>query len=354
MVTVRTADDSFAAWQYPTALRVRWRQQFDDVLERLGPLFPRRDARSNARAYLEGLLAPVERKNGWQLAEAIGDLTPYALQHVLGRAVWQADAARDELRRYVVATLGDPEGILVLDETGFLKKGDKSVGVQRQYSGTAGRIENCQVGVFLAYVTPKGRTFVDRALYLPQSWLDDRERCRRAGVPEGVGFATKPELGRRMLAQALEAGVACGWVTADEVYGSDSKLRRFLQARPVPFVLAVARSHGLRVDFEHTPVAELARRLSPNAWHRLSAGAGSKGPRSYDWALWPFSSEGPTGWQNALLVRRSVSDPTELAFYLTFAPPRTTLQTLAHVAGQRWGIEESLPECQGRSGAGSV
>src|SRR5947209_18564971 len=204
--------------------------------QRLGRHFARSEASERALGDVRGLLSPVERKNGWQLAEAVGDRTPYGVQHLLGRADWDADALRDELRTYVVEQLGDPSGILVVDETGFLKKGRKSVGVARQYSGTAGRVENCQIGVFLAYASPQGRTFVDRELYLPQEWAADPERRRQAGVPAEVEFATKPQLAQRMLARALAAAVPAAWVTGDEVYGDHRPPRAWLERRGLPYV----------------------------------------------------------------------------------------------------------------------
>jgi SRSO17 transposase len=208
-----------------------WAKGLDELAARLAPRFGRVEPRRRALAYLRGLLAPVKRKNGWQLAEAAGDATPDGMQDVLGRMRWDADAVRDDLRAYVVEHLGDPDAVLVLDETGFVKKGTKSVGVQRQYSGTAGRVENCQVGVFLGYAGRHGRALIDRALYLPEVWAGDAGRRAAAGVPATVTFATKPKLGLRMLERALDAGVPCSWVTGDSVYGADRALRRRLEAR---------------------------------------------------------------------------------------------------------------------------
>src|SRR6266571_3126922 len=190
-----------------------WTSLFDSIGERIGPCFARSETRERAKAYLRGLLSPVERKNGWQLAEEAGFSTPYAMQYLLNRAVWESDQLRDQLQAYVRQMIGDPNGVYVLDETGFLKKGKKSVGVQKQYSGTAGRIENCQIGVFLAYASPRGRTFLDRELYLPKEWTEDRARCDEAGVPVDVVLATKPQLAQRMLERALSAGVPAAWVT---------------------------------------------------------------------------------------------------------------------------------------------
>src|SRR5512133_1227295 len=254
-----------------------WAGKLTDVGNLLGRHFARAEPR-------EG-----ERKNGWQLAEWAGDAAPHGVQHLLGRAAWDADAVRDDLRSYVTAHLADADSVLVIDETGFLKKGDKSVGVQRQYSGTAGRIENCQIGVFLAYASPRGRAFLDRELYLPRSWTDDPSRCRAAGVPSEVAFATKPQLAVRMLKRAWQAGVSAQWVTADEVYGSDSAFRRVLEERRQAFVVAVPRTQRLWIDLEQWWVSEIAAEVPASAWQRLSAGDGAKGPRLYDWARWPFN-----------------------------------------------------------------
>jgi SRSO17 transposase len=222
-----------------------WRTELAELQERLGALFGRTDSRRQANLYLEGLLSAVERKNGWQLAEQIGDARPWRTQRVLSRTLWAVDAARDLCREYVVKHLGAADGVLVIDETGFLKKGSKSAGVARQYSGTAGRIENCQIGVFLAYASGRGHALIDRELYLPQDWAEDDARRATAGIPTAVSFATKPQLAQRMIARAIAAGVPFAWVVGDEVYGSDRRLRLFLEKRERPFVLAVRRNEKL-------------------------------------------------------------------------------------------------------------
>ncbi len=255
-----------------------WTRELDALAARIAPRFGRAEPRRRALAYLRGLLAPLERKNGWQLAEAAGDATPDGVQDFLSRMRWDADAVRDDLRAYVAEHLGDPEAVLVLDETGFLKKGDKSAGVQRQYSGTAGRIENCQVGVFLGYASRHGRALVDRALYLPERWAGDTARRTTAGVPEAVAFTTKPKLGLAMLDRALEAGVPFAWVAGDSVYGADHRIRRRLEARGRGYVLAV--TSGQRLGF--VPVGKWLAKVPPGGWRRLSAGDGAKGPRLYD------------------------------------------------------------------------
>jgi SRSO17 transposase len=319
---------------------------------RIASRFRRSEPRRRALAYLRGLVSPVERKNGWQLAEQAGEATPDGMQHLLARADWDADAVRDDLQAYVVEHLGDPQAVLVVDETGFLKKGRKSVGVQRQYSGTAGRIENCQIGVFLVYASPGGRTFLDRELYLPKEWAADAERRAEAGVPEMVEFGTKPQLARVMLARALGAQVPAGWVTADEVYGGDRRLRVWLEEQQLPHVLAIKRTEPLwsTTTWTEVPAERLAAELAEDGWTRLSAGDGAKGPRLYDWARVPIRPLREPGWAHWLLVRRSLADPTELAYYVCFCPADTPLAELVRVAGTRWAIEECFESAKGQVG----
>jgi SRSO17 transposase len=323
----------------------QWAAGLDEVAQRLALRFPRTEPRQRAVAYLQGLLSPVERKNSWQLAEQAGDESPYGVQHLLGRATWNADAVRDDLRAYVIEHLGDPEGVLIVDETGFLKKGDQSAGVQRQYSGTAGGVENCQVGVFLAYHAAGGRTFLDRALYVPRSWSEDPQRCQAAGIPQTVTFATKPVLARQMLKRAFDAGVPARWVAGDSVYGSDSQFRRFLQERSIAYVLGVTSDYTVR---PYT-VGGLADALPRNAWKRRSAGNGSKGPRRYEWALhWMYLDE--TGWGHWLLLRRPIGARHERAYYRVFAPANTPLEQMVAVAGKRWAVEECFETAKGACG----
>jgi SRSO17 transposase len=254
----------------------------------------------------------------------------------------------------VVEHLGDAEAVLVIDETGFLKKGTHSVGVQRQYSGTAGRIENCQIGVFLAYASRRGRTFLDRELYLPQEWATDRARREAAGVPADVAFATKPQLAQRMLERARVSGVPAAWVTGDEVYGRDRRLRRWLESQEQPFVLAVPCNEPLWVSWERgpqqVPAATVAARLTEGYWERISAGNGAKGPRVYDWAWVPLSRLPEPGWGHWLLVRRHLTKPEELAYYVVFGPTGTTLPAAVQVAGARWAVEETIETAKGEVG----
>lgn len=328
---------------------------FADLGNRLAARFARAEPRAQALAYLQGLLAPIERKNAWQLAERLGHEAPYALQHLLGRAKWQADLVRDDLRAYAAHHLGRDRLVLVVDETGFLKKGTHSVGVQRQYSGTAGRIENCQIGVFLAYSTDRGTAFIDRALYLPKSWTDDAARLHEAGVPEEVGFATKPELARQMLRCALKAGIEPSWVVADSIYGDDRRLRLDLEARQQAYVLAVSGKDYVWAGFEQHRIGDVLRSLPEEGWERLSAGEGSKGPRLYDW-MWAGLNPvvdphwQPTGWRRHLLVRRSVSEPSEVTAFLVHAPAAVTLEEVVRVAGRRWVIETAFEQAKGGCG----
>jgi SRSO17 transposase len=323
--------------------------------ERWRSHFRRRNALRHACAYLRGLLSSAERKNGWQLAEETGYSQPRSIQRVLDRSVWDADAVREALRDYVVAELGDPTGVLVVDETGFLKQGRKSVGVKRQYSGTAGRIENCQIGVFLGYASARGRAGLDRALYLPQEWADDADRRTEAGVPADVTFQTKPQLALAMLRRALEGGVPAAWITADEVYGGDGAFRRALEDRGQAYVLAVKRTQMLSTFPPLQPIGtwhadELAAQQPVTAWQQLSCGEGAQGERVYDWLYLDLRPGLRDGWVHGLLVRRSVSTPDELAYYLVYAPTGTSGQAIVRVAGRRWSIEDFFKQAKGQVG----
>jgi SRSO17 transposase len=335
----------------PTRAEVQdWAEELAAVAEQIGRHFPRVQPRQRALGYLRGLLSDVERKNGWQLAEFLGEPTPDGVQHLLARAEWDAEAVRDELIRYVSDTLGHPDGVLVVDETGFLKKGTKSVGVARQYSGTAGRIENCQIGVFLGYATPHGRALLDRALYLPQEWTDNRKRCREAGVPPEVRFATKLVLARRMIERALAAGVAARWVTADSIYGSDYAFRSALEERGLGYVVGVRTDFTVRIGLRQYRAKTLLDSVPATAWRRLSCGAGAKGPRLYDWAVTLTNSLEPQKYARWLLIRRRVSDPTEVAYFACGGPPEMTLEDLVRIAGARWSIEECFELAKGDCG----
>jgi SRSO17 transposase len=325
---------------------VGWRVLFDELMCLVAGRFGRAEPRCAAREFVAGLLSPLERKNCWWLAEQAGHGDPQAMQRLLRTAAWDADKVRDDLRGFVAGQLGDPAGVLICDETGFLKKGAGSVGVQRQYSGTAGRIENCQVGVFLSYASPRGRALIDRRVYLPRSWTDDPPRCAAAGVPADTQFATKPELALDMITDAVTAKVPAAWVASDEVYGDNGAFRAKVAELGLGYVLAVSCDHRIpafpggkrRLRADH-----IAAALPAHCWHRISAGTGSKGPRWYDWA---WASAHQNG--HSLLIRRSSAG--ELAFYRCWSPAPVPLATLVHVAGMRWTVEESFQASKSQVG----
>jgi SRSO17 transposase len=302
------------------------------IARRWAPDFARAASRQRASAYLQGWLSSAERKNSWQVAEACGEPTPYGFPYVLNRADWDADAVREALCTSVIPHVGDPHGVLVLDETGLVNKGRHSAGVARQYTGTVGTVENCQIGVFLGYASPLGQLLLDRELYLPAEWTQDRERCRQAGIPEDRGFATKPQLARQLLARALGSGVPANWVTGDCVYGHDRRLRRWLEARPPAYVLAVAGQAYVWVSGQQRQVNTILAALPRARWTRLSAGAGAKGPRWYDWRWLPLAAPLEPSWCRWLLVRRSRSAPAEVTASVVFAPQATTLEEVVRVA----------------------
>src|ERR671933_654374 len=293
-----------------------WTAAVAEVERRLGPYFARSDARQQAMAYLRGLLSPVERKNSWQLAEVVGAANPYGFQHLLGRADWDADQVRDDLHRYIVDYFADDDAVIVIDETGFLKKGRMSAGVARQYSGTAGRIENAQIGVFLTSASPHGHTLLDRELYLPKEWTDDRARCEQAGIPSTRRLQTKPTLATQMLQRVREAKLPFRWVTGDSVYGDDRRLRRWLEEHAQAYVLAVSGKDHVWSGWRQVQVKTLLAQLPAEGWERLSAGAGAKGPRTYDWLRVPIGSGLQEAGQCWLLVRRSIEAPHELTAYV--------------------------------------
>ncbi len=331
-----------------------WAVGLSALHQRISKHFLRAEPRQLAYDYLRALISPIERKNGWQIAEYLGATTPDAVQRLLATAHWDADQVRDDLQTYVVEHLGHPDAVWVIDETGFLKKGTKSVGVKRQYSGTAGRTENCQIGVFLASASPSGRTFLDRELYLPKEWAADLPRREEAGVPKEVVFQTKPQLAKQMLKRAMAAGVPGRWVTGDTVYGNDPKLREYLEECPKAYVLAVSKTTlvwSADAEGRHDEtLAEYVARQSGETWQRLSAGDGAKGPRLYDWAWGLMAPARRSGWEHWWLARRSISDPSEVAYYFVYAPEATPLTEIVEVAGTRWAVEESLETAKGEVG----
>lgn len=311
---------------------------FVEAFDRIAGRFARREPRAAAKAFLAGLLSDAERKTCWSLAERAGYRDPAPMQRLLRTARWDASAVVADVRGFVVERLGHPDGVLIPDETGFVKKGYHSVGVQRQYTGTAGRIENSQVGVFLAYASPYGRALLDRRIYLPeQTWCVDADRRAGARVPDEVAFATKPQLAVEMIDAALDAGVPAGWVTADEVYGADPNLRARLEARGIGYVLAIGCNRHVAVNDGRVRlrVDDIADGLGRRWWHRMSAGVGAKGPRDYDWAAVAIGTTA-NRW---LLIRRNPCSG-ELAFYLCWSPQPAPLAVLIRVAGSRWAVEE--------------
>jgi SRSO17 transposase len=332
----------------------QWDLELDDLFVAIGHRFGRVELRHRMRDYVRGLLSPVARKNSWQLAEQAGHSTPDGLQHLLAGAKWQPDDIRDDLQEYVADHLGEDDGVLIIDDTGFIKKGATSAGVQRQYSGTAGRTENCQIGVFAAFATSLGRALIDRELYLPKSWTQDRERCRLARVPDEREFATKGELARRMVLRALASPLPIAWVTADSAYGQESRFRRMLEQSGVGYVLAVPKSQFTvgcpRID-------GLFAQAPDEAWEEMSCGDGAKGPRVYHWAAVRLPAVAEFDYQGEVphrmrwaMARRSIRKPDEVAYFLAYAPLEVTVRELVRIAGSRWAIEECFQAAKNECG----
>jgi SRSO17 transposase len=329
----------------------RWIDAVADLHGRIAHRFGRSEVRERARRYLVGLLERVERKNGWQLAEAIGETGPRGVQRLLSAATWDADAVRDDLRAYVVDHLGDPaSGVLIIDDTGFVKKGDKSCGVGRQYTGTVGAVANAQVGVFLAYASKQGAAFVDRALYLPRGWTDDPQRCREAGIPETVRFATKLSLAQRMLARAFTAGVPARWVVADSAYGRSHAFRRWLEEQGRAYALMVPSTHAVRFEGRRQTAAKLVERLPDDVWKTVTVGAGGPSEDRQVWACLPLSEACAPGMRRWLLIRRGGDDGDDLRFFLAYGAQGTSEAELLRVCGVRWQIEECFAQAKGEVG----
>jgi SRSO17 transposase len=337
-----------------------WASSLRDVKARIRPLFRQSRVAASASLFLDGLLGDERRKTGWMRAEAAGDPGPWRQQAILGRSQWDADALRDIVRDYVIETLAAADAVLVIDETGFLKQGKASCGVGRQYTGSAGKITNCQIGVFATYVSPHGHAFVDRALYLPKAWTDDPARMTAAHVPDGTGFATKPELAITMIARAIAADVPFAWVAADSVYGVGA-VETALRRAGKGYVLGVPGNHLFGSWDKPQPVAgtaeEIARELEASSWQRLSAGDGTKGPRLYDWAYCEladldaaeYDDERTGMWTRGLLIRRNIADG-DMAFFSTWCPAGTRIETLVTVEGHRWAIEDSFETAKNELG----
>jgi SRSO17 transposase len=326
---------------------VRWVQALRDLHTRIAPRFARREPRRRALAYLQGVMSEMRRKNGWKLAEHAREATPYGMQRLLSSAVWDDGLVREDLRDYVYEHLGSPDAILVIDETSFPKRGDKSAGVKVQYCGTTGQLENCQVAVFLDYVTALGHTLIDCELYLPQDWIDDRERCREAGIPDSVGFRTKCELARRLVERIYQAQIPISWVVADTVYGNNLDLRIWLEGHGYWHVLAVACNEPVGIQTsdgrKYVEVRSVeALLLHAQDWQRLSMGDGTKGPRLFDWVCVPLLHQWEDDGKHWLLIRRCLNDAKQKAYYVVFAPPATTLQAMVKAIGYRWRIEDDF------------
>jgi len=337
-----------------------WASALRDVKGRIRPLFGQNRVAASASQFLDGLLSNEPRKTGWMRAEAAGDPGPWRQQAILGRGNWNADALRDIVREYALETLSDPDAVLVIDETGFLKHGKASCGVARQYTGSAGKITNCQIGVFTTYVSRHGHAFIDRALYLPREWTDSRRRLKAAHVPDGVGFATKPQIARKMIARAITAKVPFAFVAADSVYGVGD-IEIMLRKAGKGYVLGVASNHVFHSwskKWAGGTAADIAQSLPKNAWRRLSAGEGTKGPRLHDWAYLEladldageYSDTLTSPWTRGLLIRRSIADPTDLAFFSTWCPKATTMTKLVAIEGHRWAIEDSFETAKNEFG----
>ncbi|MEV5049387.1 IS701 family transposase [Streptomyces griseoincarnatus] len=328
-----------------------WSEGIAGLHARFAHRFSRSEPRERALDYLRGLIAPLEKKNGWTLSEQVGQLRPDGVQRLLNHSDWDEDAVRDDIRDFVVESIGRPDGILICDDTGFLKKGVKSAGVQRQYSGTAGRTENCQIGTFLAYASAAGRALIDRELYLPASWTDDRERCRAAGIDDEIPFATKNEHFRQMLQRAVDAGVPFAWVTADEAYGQVKHTRFWLEQRRIAHVMATkANDTVITTRCGEERVDRLIAALPRQRWKRISGGPGAHGERIYDWARVSIRTHWEDGFGHWVLARRSVADPTEIAYHVCYGPASSRLKDLVKVAAARWAVEECFQTAKGECG----
>ncbi len=349
-----------AGASFETTLEL-WTSSLRDVKARIRSLFRQKRVLASAGQFLDGLLGNESRKTGWMRAEAAGDPGPWRQQAILGRGRWDADALRDIVRDYALETLTDEEAVLVVDETGFLKQGKASCGVARQYTGSAGKITNCQIGVFACYVSRYGHAFIDRSLYLPKGWTDDRGRLTTAHVPENVGFATKPQIARRMIARAVAAKVPFSFVTADSVYGTGD-IEAILRKAGKGYVLGVAANHVFnswgKKQFVRGTASAIAQDLPKSVWRRLSAGEGTKGPRLHDWAYLELADLDADenndtlirNWTRGLLIRRSIADDGDLAFFSTWCPKGTPMEKLVSVEGCRWAIEDSFETAKNELG----
>jgi SRSO17 transposase len=321
-------------------------EEFNSLMDRIGKIFYSKLGFVNARKYMIGLLGTSERKNGWQLSEYIGESNPYKLQQFISKGSYSTDDLRNELRSYVTENIGESEGVLVADDTGFIKQGEKSCGVQRQYTGTLGKVCNCQIGVFLTYASSKGHAPIDRRLYIPESWLEDSRRCTEAGIPKDTKFQTKPKMALEMIQEATAADIPYKWVTGDCAYGDYDAIRTWLEERGKSYVLNISAKEHI----DGKKIGNLLYKLPSDGWFEASCGKGSKGERIYDWHLHELNSETAEGFKRVILVRRSKSDADEMRAYLAFAPKDTDVQRLIEVAGTRWTVETCFKESKGEVG----
>jgi SRSO17 transposase len=333
----------------PQIMRSFIKKELDVFKKLFAPLFSRSETKDSAFSYVRGLISLIERKNSWQLSEETGYQNPYAFQYLLGRALWNENDLRDVVSCYTIDHLGTSESVLSIDETGFLKKGNQSAGVGRQYSGTAGRIENCQIGVFLSYATSKGRALIDRELYIPQNWFEDEKRCQRVGIPVSVRFKTKVELAKEMLKRTFSNGFKPSWVVGDEVYGSHA-LRGWLEEQEQAYVLAVASNYSVWIGLRQYKTKEILEKINDLEWRKISVGKGTKGERYYEWFRIKINSDSQKGWNRWLIIRRSIKDVREVAFYIGFCKDKNTLEEMAKAAGSRWTIEECFEMAKGEVG----
>ena len=325
-------------------------EEFNDLMSRLAPAFASNPGFNNAKDYIKGLMGSIERKNGWQMAEYLGSTTPYSLQQFIYRGTYDADMLMNTGREYIVEHLGDEDGVCVLDETGFLKKGEKSCGVSRQYTGTAGKVENCQIGVFLTYASKKGHCPIDRRLYMPKEWTQDSKRMKEARVPEEVDFRTKPQLGLRMIKTATEAGVPYRWIVGDCVYGNNRVIREWCERNQKSYVLCLSGAEYIDDDEQYTSIKDILNNLPEEGWLRASCGNGTKGERIYDWYIKEVAPPREEGFSRWLLVRRNPLDYSDLQAHICFALNGTTTEKLIEVAGMRWTVESCFEEAKSEVG----
>ena len=330
--------------------KIIYASEYAKIHDRIKNVFRSELGLKNAEKYISGLLSPAERKNGWQMSEELGESTPYKMQQFLYRGSWSADDLRDVSRAYIREELGEEDGVLVLDETGFLKQGKKSCGVARQYSGTAGRIENCQIGVFLTYAGSKGNALIDRRLYMPEDWIKDAARCKAAGVPDGIKFQTKPKMALEMLKEAYTAGFPFTWVTGDCIYGDFRDIRFWAESVNKQYVMSVSGKEYVWIGFKQYKIGTLLKNIPEDAWFEASCGHGSKGERLYEWYVTQINSPDGTGCKRHLLVRRSLSNPDDIRAYICYASENTQTNEFIRVAGTRWTVETCFAESKGEVG----